>query len=87
MANPNLKAGPGRPKGLKNKWTTDVKAMILGALDKKGGQEWLEEQMEKNPVAFMTLLGKVIPSEVKADVTATVQNITRKIVDARNADD
>ncbi|MBV8800984.1 MAG: hypothetical protein JO208_14405 [Alphaproteobacteria bacterium] len=36
--------------------------MILGALSALGGQRWLEEQAGKNPVAFMTLLGKVLPT-------------------------
>lgn len=65
MANPNLKAGPGRPKGLQNKVTKDIKAMILGALEAKGGQAWLEEQMEANPTAFMTLLGKIVPTKTE----------------------
>lgn len=33
--------GPGRPKGVPNKLTSDVKAMILAALDKAGGAEYL----------------------------------------------
>ncbi|HEX7129119.1 MAG TPA: hypothetical protein VF217_03505 [Rhodanobacteraceae bacterium] len=33
--------GPGRPKGVPNKITADVKAMILAALDKAGGAEYL----------------------------------------------
>lgn len=34
-------AGKGRPKGVPNKFTADVKAMILAALDKAGGAEYL----------------------------------------------
>jgi hypothetical protein len=57
-------AGKGRPKGARNKLTRDVKEMILGALNAKGGQKWLEEQAEANPVAFMTLLGKILPMQL-----------------------
>ena len=38
--------------------------MILGALNAKGGQEWLEQQMDDNPSAFMTLIGQVLPLQV-----------------------
>lgn len=51
----------GRQKGSRNKLTADLKQMILGALDAKGGQRYLEEQASENPVAFMTLIGKVLP--------------------------
>lgn len=57
-------AGKGRPPGAKNKLTKDVKAMILGALAAKGGQKYLEQQAGENPVAFMGLVGKVLPKEI-----------------------
>lgn len=61
------KAGPGRPKGVPNKLTADVKAMILEALDRKGGVDYLVAQAEENPTAFMTLLGKVLPLQVTGE--------------------
>lgn len=60
-------AGKGRPKGARNKLTRDVKEMILGALTAVGGQRWLEEQAKANPIAFMTLLGKVLPLQVTGE--------------------
>jgi hypothetical protein len=51
----------GRQKGARNKLTADLKEMILGALDAKGGQSYLETQADEKPVAFMTLIGKVLP--------------------------
>jgi hypothetical protein len=65
----------GSRKGIPNKVTADIKSMILGALhsaDPKGGQEYLKKQAQANPVAFMGLLGKVIPSEIKADVKGSM---------------
>jgi hypothetical protein len=62
-------AGKGRPAGIPNKLTSTVKMMILGALDAKGGQKWLEKQMDKYPQAFMTLLGKIIPTQVVGDMS------------------
>jgi hypothetical protein len=59
--------GPGRTKGVPNKITADIKAMIIGALEAKGGQRYLEEQADKNPVAFMGLVAKVLPMTMAGD--------------------
>jgi hypothetical protein len=58
------KPGQGRPKGSPNKITVDIKQMILAALDKAGGEKYLLLQAKKNPTAFMTLIGKVLPTQV-----------------------
>lgn len=58
-------AGKGRPKGSQNKATAAIKDMILQALDQKGGVEYLARQADQNPVAFMGLLGKVMPMQVE----------------------
>lgn len=57
----------GRKKGTPNKVTGDLKSMILGALDNKGGIKYLEKQAEQNPTAFLTLVGKVLPMTVAGD--------------------
>jgi hypothetical protein len=54
----------GRVAGMPNKVNKTVRQMILGALDAAGGQEYLTRQAEKNPTAFMTLLGKVLPTQL-----------------------
>lgn len=54
----------GRPKGSPNKTTAQVKDMVLKALSNKGGVKYLERQADENPVAFMALVGKVIPLQV-----------------------
>jgi hypothetical protein len=54
----------GRRKGTPNRLNADVKAMILGALDDVGGQEYLAKQAKENPTAFLTLLGKILPLQV-----------------------
>lgn len=54
-------AGPGRPKGVPNKTTTAIKDMIVQALNNAGGVNYLTLQATDNPVAFMGLVGKVIP--------------------------
>jgi hypothetical protein len=47
-----------------NKVTGDLKAMILGALAGAGGQEYLQRQADQSPGAFLTLLGKVLPTQM-----------------------
>lgn len=61
------KAGPGRPKGVPNKSTTAIKEMIVQALDKAGGVNYLLNQAEENPTAFMTLVGKVLPMQITGE--------------------
>jgi hypothetical protein len=49
--------------------TKALKDMILGALDDAGGQAYLARQAAENPVAFMSLLGRVLPAEFKGELT------------------
>lgn len=81
-------AGKGRPKtgGRKkntpNKLTSDVKAMVLAALDEAGGKTYLLTQAKTNPNAFMTLVGKVLPLQLQGDPNnpVTIQAIERVVV-------
>lgn len=57
-------AGSGRVKGVPNKTTAALKDMILKALDQAGGVKYLTDQATKNPVAFMGLIGKVLPLQI-----------------------
>ncbi len=59
--------GAGRKPGVPNKISGDVKAMILGALEEKGGVDYLVEQADQNPTAFLSLVGKVLPMTVGGD--------------------
>jgi hypothetical protein len=63
--------GPGRPKGSVNKATALIKDAVLDALaaaHPEGAAGYLKLQAEKNPVAFMGLIGKVLPLQVDAHV-------------------
>jgi hypothetical protein len=60
-------SGQGRKKGVPNKVTASVKAMILGALSDVGGREYLAARALDQPVAFMALVGKVLPLQVAGE--------------------
>lgn len=71
-----------RPKGSPNKLPKQLKEMILEALDRKGGADYLVIQAETNPSAFMTLLGKVMPLQLQGDPDAPLTiTVTRRVVD------
>lgn len=55
----------GRKKGTPNKVTGALKDMVLQALANAGGVDYLESQAKENPNAFMQLVGKVLPIQVK----------------------
>src|SRR4051794_26034007 len=54
----------GSRKGIPNKIGADVRAMILAALERAGGEDYLLEQAHDNPRAFLSLLGRIIPTQV-----------------------
>lgn len=51
----------GRKKGTKNKATTDLKQMVLAALEKAGGEKYLVEQAKEKPAIFLQLLARILP--------------------------
>ena len=63
-------AGKGRRAGSVNKLTKTVKEAIEMAFNNVGAHEYLEKMAAEQPVAFMSLLGKVIPQQVQATVNA-----------------
>lgn len=56
---------PNQGKRGQGKITKELKDMILGALDKSGGIDYLVTQAEENPNAFLGLVGKVLPMTVQ----------------------
>lgn len=39
--------------------------MILTALNNAGGEAYLQRQADENPTAFLTLVGKVLPTTLQ----------------------
>ena len=81
--------GRGRPKGSKNKVTRDIKQAVLQAFEEGGGVEYLKTQMTENPTAFLTLLGKIIPTQITGPNDGPVQieaiNVVRDLDDKQLA--
>ena len=76
MAKGGKRSGAGRKAGVPNKITTELKEMIRGALDKahpEGAEAYLVQQAQNNPNAFLTLLGKTIPSDINAKLSGAVK--------------
>lgn len=61
--------GPGRKAGVPNKNTQQLRDMILAALNEQpgGGVEYLKIQAVENPGPFMSLLGKVLPTQLTGE--------------------
>ena len=59
--------GRGRPKGIPNKMTTTVRLAIEQAFHGAGGVDYLVALAKKDPRAFVTLLVRIIPQEVRVD--------------------
>lgn len=79
-------AGKGRAKGVPNRVTKALKEMILGALDRAGGEQYLAQCATEQPAAFMALLGRVLPTTLAGDPNAPiVHRIERVIVRANPA--
>ena len=66
----------GRKKGTPNKMTQQVKDMVVEALHKAGGVDYLLRQAKAEPKAFLILLGKVLPLQVKhsGDADSPIQH-------------
>ena len=51
--------------------------MILAALDEVGGHSYLVEQARANPAAFLTLVGKVLRTQVNTTVKRDIRELSR----------
>ncbi len=74
--------GMGRKKGVPNKATKELKDMILGALSQAGGEDYLLEQSAANPVAFMGLLGKILPSSLTVTGDLRIESLASRLEQA-----
>lgn len=77
-------ANSGKKKGSVNKYTADLKGMILQALDESGGVSYLKAQAVATPQAFIGLIGKVLPTTLIGDKENPLQhNVSISITPVR----
>lgn len=60
----------GRQKGTPNKTTSKLKEAVLNAFEQVGGTDYLVKVAQEDPKTFVTLLGKLLPAEMKADISS-----------------
>jgi hypothetical protein len=65
--NGGRRPGAGRKKGAPIKLSADVKACIMAAFNKAGGEEYLLSVAQSDPRTFCALLGKILPTQVTGD--------------------
>ena len=65
----------GKPKGTPNRITADLQHMISKALEKAGGVDYLLEQAHKNPTAFMALVGRLIPKDIRVQGQISINSV------------
>lgn len=73
------RAGLGRPKGSTNKSTKAVKEALQEAFEGLGGVPSLITWAQSEPTEFYKLWTKLLPSEVKAEVTQVGDSPVGKI--------
>jgi hypothetical protein len=80
-------SGQGRPRGVPNKFNASLREMILGTLSDAGGREYLVRQADKNPAAFMVLVGKVLPMQMTGEEGGPVEMIVTGVRRAMEMED
>ena len=74
-----------RKPGTQNKLTVDVKNMINQAFVCAGGVKYLVRQAEKEPKAFMALLGRIVPATVAVSVSTVFLDLGKAMLDSEQA--
>ena len=61
-------AGQGRKRGSKNKTTVLIKEAIEESFANVGGAAYLTKMALEEPKAYLTLLAKILPAKIEADI-------------------
>jgi len=71
--------GSGRKKGSPNRLTSDLRQMILGALEAAGGERYLSKVAKDHPAAFLALIGKLLPLQHAGEIGGTLHVVERTV--------
>jgi hypothetical protein len=69
--------GSGRPKGSLDKGNAAIREMVVGALDELGGVKYLKDVATTHPAAFLSLLGKILPTQIEGPDGGPIETVTR----------
>ncbi len=61
----------GRRRGTPNRLSPNLRAMVLEALHRAGGVDYLVQVATEHPATFLRLLGKLIPRQLEARAPTT----------------
>ena len=61
-------AGKGRPRGSRNKATTNLKAALEASFTALGGVQWFVQLAKSNPDAYVKLLLQILPKAAPESV-------------------
>ena len=73
--------GPGRPRGLPNKWNRGARAALQMAFDRLGGVDGLVAWGRKNPGDFYRLYSRLASAE-PAFAVFDIEQLTPDTIDA-----
>lgn len=73
---PGNPGGPGRPKGLQNKFTRDMKEAFFEAFNELGGKDWLVKLGKVDRRAFAALCSRLLPSQITGKDGGPIQVLT-----------
>ena len=69
--------GAGRKRGVPNKLTANVREAVQNAFLEVGGASYLVKVAREDPRTFCTLLGKILPTQLNAQVEQPIQYTIR----------
>lgn len=87
IGTPFKEGNPGKPRGAKNHLTKTVKETVLAVFNELQLHETasLKAWAEKKPGDFYQIAAKLIPTEITAEVSHTVETVTGMIVKKKDA--
>ncbi len=80
-----VRPNSGRPKGSLDKGNAAIRDLIVDALHGVGGVDYLQGVAQSHPAAFLSLIGKVMPTQIVGDPEnpLRIESITRRIIEAK----